>query len=240
MDKRVLVNMEGVHAMASDDVSSNQIILHPMTQPPTPPNDKTPWITITVAGATAGVVVAAITYATTSTTTSAMASATGFTIDMVGELLSAGVTYVMGYVAGYTVKFASKTAAKTAEETMKQSGMITAAVLSSAAGAVTALSITIGTRMVEYSIQYGGKMTNDLAIQLSEAYLRFRASRSTFETTGNAYELLDDEWVMIAPSPVLRGIEDDIHSFTTPAHRPFSSESNVVMEIEPLSLDEKQ
>jgi hypothetical protein len=225
--------------MATDDVSSNQIILHPMHNPPAP-SDKTPWITITVAGATAGVVVAAITYATTSTTTSAMASATGFTIDMLGELLSAGVTYVMGYVAGYTVKFASKSAAKTAEETMKHSGMITAAVLSSAAGAATALSITIGTRMVEYSIQYGGKMTKELAVQLSEAYLRFRASRTTFETTGNAYELLDDEWVMIAPSPVLSGINDDIHSFATPAYRPFSSESNAVVEMEPLTLDEKE
>jgi hypothetical protein len=218
------------------DVSANQIILHPMHNPPAP-TDKTPWITITVAGATAGVVVAAITYATTSTTTSAMASATGFTIDMLGELISAGVTYVMGYVAGYTVKFASKTAAKTAEETMKHSGMITAAVLSSAAGAATALSITIGTRLVEYSVQYGGKMSKELAVQLSEAYLRFRASRSSFETTGNVCELLDDEWVMVVPSPALHPVDDEVHTFATPANRPFSSDSRSAVDMEPLTLD---
>jgi hypothetical protein len=216
----------------ADDSSNNALVLYEPNKEPS--SESSSWITITVAGATAGVVVAAITYATTSTTTNAMASTAGFTLDILGDAISAGVTYFMGYVPGYAVKFAAKSAAKTTEDTIKHTGMIASAVISSAAGAATALSITIGTRLVECSVEYGGKISRELAIQLSEAYLRYRASRSTFEESGNACELVDDDWIMVSRDRSV-SYESLPSTFATPVHMP-SNSANLV--FEPLILTE--
>lgn len=217
--------------LSSNTLTANAIVLY---EPTKQPSEQKPWITITVAGATAGVVVAAITYATTSTTTNAMASTAGFTLDILGDAISAGVTYFMGYVPGYAVKFAAKSAAKTTEDTIKHTGMIASAVISSAAGAATALSITIGTRLVECSIEYGGKISRELAEQLSEAYLRYRASRSTFEESGDICELVDNDWLIVSTqsTPVSS-------TFATPIHMPNTdTDTHINTVIEPLILNE--
>jgi hypothetical protein len=223
--------------MAEDlaDTTHNAIILY---EPNKRPSEPSPWITITVAGATAGVVVAAITYATTSTTTNAMATTAGFTLDILGDAISAGVTYFMGYVPGYAVKFATKSAAKTTEDTIKHTGMIASAVISSAAGAATAVSITIGTRLVECSIEYGGKISRELALQLSEAYLRYRASRSSFEESGNVCELVDNDWIILSrdSSNTPDSTQTTISStFATPIHMP-NANTNANIMFEPLIL----
>lgn len=167
--------------------------------PPSPlklPQPK-PWISITVGGATAGVIVAALTFTATSTAANAVATSTGFAIDIIGSAVSVGTTYFMGSVAGCSVKLASKVASKTTEQALTHSGLITAGIMSTVACAATALTVTAGTRLIQYSIEYGGKISHEVAIQISEAYLKYKATNSKFNETGDLEELVDDDWMLI-------------------------------------------
>ena len=160
--------------------------------------DKRPWITITVAGTTVGLIVAAATYAATAATTSAAATTTGFTVEMLGELAGLGATSLLGPAAGLSVKVVSRGFAKTSEAALRQSGQLTAAAAAAVAGATTALSITVGTRIIEYSVEYGGVMSREIAAKFSEAYLMFKARHSQqFLDSGDITALEDDDWVLV-------------------------------------------
>lgn len=159
--------------------------------------DKKSWVTITVAGATAGVIVAALTFSAACTASNAVASTTGFTVDIVGEAASIGTSYFIGPAAGYSVKLATKVAAHATKETMTYSGIVAAGTLSTVVGTVTALTITAGTRLVEYSIEYGGKMSKEVALRVSEAYLHYKTSQSAFIETGDLGESVEDDWILL-------------------------------------------
>ncbi len=161
-------------------------------------NEVKPWITITVAGATAGVMVSALAYSATYHAGSAAATTTGFVMDAAGEVLGLGAKALFGDVAGVTVKVMSKGAAKTSEETLRTGSYVSAAVVSAVAGAATALTITLGTRVVEYSIEYGGKISREMAQKFSEMYLTYKAGHSEFLETGDIAQLEDGDWVLIA------------------------------------------
>jgi hypothetical protein len=161
-------------------------------------DDNKAWIKISVSGATAGAIMAAITFATTTTAAGVLATSSGFSIEMLGEAVGMGANYFMGSASGYTAKIVTKAFAKTTEETMKSSGLVTAGVISSVAGAVTALSVTAGEHMLNYSIEYGGKLSKDIAIRLSEAYLKYKMKHTNFLDTGDLSELeMDDEWILV-------------------------------------------
>ena len=155
------------------------------------------WISITVKGASAGVVVAAVTYAATAHLASAAATSTGFTMDMLGEAAGLGTKFLLGDAAGLAVRIVTKGAAKTSEASIKHTGTLAAAATAAVAGATTALTITLGTRIVEYSIEYGGKISQDIAKRFSEAYLMYKAGHTDFVETGNIQELIDNEWIII-------------------------------------------
>jgi hypothetical protein len=161
-------------------------------------NDNKAWITISVAGATAGAIVAAITFATTTTATGVLATSSGFSIEMLGEAVGMGANYFVGPASGYTAKVVTKAFAKSTEQTMKTSGLVTAGVISSVAGAVTALSVTAGEHMLNYSIEYGGKISKEIAIKLSEAYLKYKMKHTNFLDTGDLSEFeMENEWILI-------------------------------------------
>jgi hypothetical protein len=159
------------------------------------------WITITVAGATAGIIVGAVTFSAANSATKIVSSGSKLTMDAIGEVAGLGTTYLVGPVAGHAVRLATKAAAKTTEQSIEYSGLITAGVLSAAAGAVTALSITAGTKLIEYSIEYGGKISREVAIKLSEAYLKFKAAHSSYNETDDIGVLIEEDWVYLAEPP---------------------------------------
>jgi len=162
------------------------------------PSPEKPWITISVAGATAGAIVAAITFAATNTATSALATGSGFTIEALGEAAGMGTAYFMGPAAGYSVKIVSKAFSKTAENSVRQTGLVTSGIISAVAGAVTSLSITAGTHIVNYSIEYGGKISKEVAIKISESYLKYKMQTMQFKEKDVTTELLlENDWVLL-------------------------------------------
>jgi hypothetical protein len=160
-------------------------------------SSKLPWIQITVAGMTAGVVVAAVTYAAAENSSHALATATGATINLAGRLAGLGADYIGGNVLGTTVRIVSSAAAETTKQSIITSGRLGSAAVAATAGAVTALTITVGTRLVKYTIEYGGQLTRETALRLSEMYLKYKSVQSGFVESGNINDLNADQWVIV-------------------------------------------
>jgi hypothetical protein len=179
--------------MASDsDITSTM-----MTAPPDNDTTKSSWIKITVAGMTAGVVVAAVTFAAAENSSHALATATGATINLAGRLAGIGADYVGGNVLGTTVRIVSSAAAESTKQTIITSGRLGSAAVAATAGAVAALTITVGTRLVQYTVEYGGQLTRETALRLSEMYLKYKSVQSGFVESGNINDLNADQWVIV-------------------------------------------
>lgn len=155
------------------------------------------WLKITVAGTTAGLAVAAATYAATNMAARTAATTTGLTLDVLGDVAAYGTKALFGDLAALSVKVVSKTVAKTSEESIRYGGTLSAAAVAAAAGAATALTVTVGTHVVSYSIEYGGKLSREMAQRFSEAYLQYKARHSQFVESGNVQALEDGEWVVL-------------------------------------------
>jgi len=152
------------------------------------------WINITVGGAAAGGAVAALTYATTLASTKTLATGTSISFNVLGEIAGYGASYFYGNAAAMSVRIMAHTAGKASEEAIRNSGYLAAAGAATVAGALTALSITVGTKAIEYSVQYGGKITKEMAQKISEAYLKYRLQEAKeVELT----EINDQDWVIL-------------------------------------------
>lgn len=196
-------------------------------------DEQTPWIKITVGGMTAGVAVAAFTYAAAEHSSYALATATGTGINLAGKLVGIGTDYFAGSVAGTSVRIVSSAAAETTKQTMISSGHIGSAILAATAGAVTALTITLGTRIVEYTIEYGGQLTREAAVRLSEMYLKYKSVQSGFVESGNICDLNFDQWVIVG-DPKLSDDDnrygdagDNVSEFSSSLSDPKGSEENI-------------
>ena len=154
-----------------------------------PKSEETSWLTITVAGAIAGVNVASYTYVAGHTASGIVSKTTGITMNILGTIACVGTRMFFGDTASHTVKIISDSIALTSETNVRNSGMITSGIIAAGAGAVTALSVTIGTRIVEYSVSYGGKISKEIALKLAEAYLQYKLSYDTPD--------MDDKWLVI-------------------------------------------
>ena len=174
-------------------VSSIMTVVVP---PIDPKNDKS-WIRITLTGSSAGDAVADMTFKATAKSAGALATGVGFTMEMLGSVASFGAKYLRGESAASSVRVVTQSAARTTEESVAQTGIATAGVAAAVAGATTALTLTAGTRLIEYSVEYGGKITRDMAEKFSEMYLQYRAMHTGFMVTGDVNQLIDSEWVMI-------------------------------------------
>lgn len=157
--------------------------------------DQKAWIKISTVATTAGMIAAAVTYAATARATSAAATASGLTVDAIAAAASAGARLAFGEVAGGAVRMVGSAASKTAEESVRQGGIVGAAIASAAAGAATALTVTIGGHAIEYTMEYGGKISRELAEKFSELYIKYRIERSP------AIEAIE---------PTILEIEDDV------------------------------
>ncbi len=159
--------------------------------------DSASWITITVGGAAAGATVAALTYSSTLASSRALAVGSSVSMNVLGELAGYGVTYFSNPAAGMTVRIMAHTAGLSSEEIIRNSGYLAAAGAASVAGALTALTITVGTRALEYSIEYGGKLSKEVAHRISEAYLKYKLDHTQFSEYNSLKEIDDDDWVVL-------------------------------------------
>jgi hypothetical protein len=143
-----------------------------------------PWITISVLGTTIGTTVASMTFVAAHTSSKALATGANYGITFLGEVASMGATAWLGQGAGISVRMFSKTAAYTTDEVIQKAGFVTAGVAAAVAGATTALSISVGERVIHYSVEHGGAIGKELAEKIAEAYLLYRGHKE-----------IDQEWI---------------------------------------------
>lgn len=169
-------------------------------------DEKQSWIKITVGGMTAGVVVAAVAYAAAENSSHAIAAATGTGIQLAGQLVGIGADFIGGKTLGATVRIVSSAAAETTKHSIITSGRLGSAAMAATAGAVTALTVTLGTRLIECTIEYGGQLTREAAVKLSEMYLKYKSVQSGFVESGNITDLNSDQWVFVSDPTI---VDDD-------------------------------
>ena len=170
------------------------------------------WIKISVAASTAGAIAAALTYTAASKATGAAAIASGLTVSTIGELASYGAKALVGEGAAVAVRLVTAAASRTTEETVRQGGIISAAVAGAAAGAAAALTVTVGGHVVKYSVEYGGKISSEMAQKFSEMYLMYKLGNNQPDLHGNL--VVSDttgDWLLLEesslnPEPVLKKI----------------------------------
>jgi hypothetical protein len=170
------------------------------------------WIKISVAASTAGAIAAALTYTATSKATGAAAIASGLTVSTIGELASYGAKALVGEGAAIAVRLVTAAASKTTEETVRSGGILSAAVAGAAAGAAAALTVTVGGHVIKYSVEYGGKISSEMAQKFSEMYLMYKLGNNQNEINGNL--VVSDttgEWVLLEESS-LNPIESSVLS----------------------------
>jgi len=142
------------------------------------------WIRITATAAAAGTVASVLTYALVSHSTSAVASGTGILVDTAGAVASAGTRYWFGDGTAMAVRIFGRIASTTSETSVRAGGAYTALFAAAAVGGTTALTISLGTQLVEATIEYGGALTQAAAQKISEAYLRIKAGQQQQQQQG--------------------------------------------------------
>ena len=144
---------------------------------------------ITIEGLAAGATAGAIAYTVTSLTSDAVAKTANYTIKGIGMAAAAGTKYWMGPIPSATVRIACELAANRSEKTIQTGGLLTSMAVAGAVGAATALTVTIGSHLVRYTIQYSQVLSKEMAIKLSELYIR--------QVSGVSTCCPEDEWELI-------------------------------------------
>jgi len=146
---------------------------------------------ITIEGMAAGATAGAIAYTLTSLSTDAVAKTANYTIKGVGLLAAVGTNYWMGPIPSKTLTIACEIAAKQSEDTIQKGGLVISAAVAGAVGVATALTVTIGSHLVRYTIQYSKVLSKEAAIKLSELYIRQISGVSTC-CPEDDWELIED------------------------------------------------
>ena len=164
----------------------------------TPPlHPKNSWLTITLTGMTIGMTLAATTYTVGSLSTNTASNATGLALDALDDILSIGTDALLGPISAISVKLASRIASTTAKESVQTGGTLATTILAGVVGAAAALTISIGSHVFYYTIDYGGQLTSELAQKIAEIYLIYKAK--CLQQTGFSTILSDEDWILLEP-----------------------------------------
>lgn len=162
----------------------------------TDPSDNS-WLHITAPAAVAGTVASVLTYTLLIHTSSAAASGTGFLVDSAGAAVSAGTRIMLGDIPATTVRILGRIWSAATESAVRAGGSYTALAAAAAVGGTTAITVSLGTRLVNATIKYGGALTKTAAEKIGETYLRLKAStRVHTDSSGQEMMCTDyDDWI---------------------------------------------
>ena len=144
---------------------------------------------ITIEGMAAGVTAGAIAHSLTVLTSDIVAKTAKYTMKGIGMAAAAGTKYWMGSIPSATVSIACELAANRSEETIQHGGLLTSMAVAGAVGAATALTVTIGSHLVRYTIHYSKVLSKEVAIKLAELYIR--------QISGVSTCCPEDEWELV-------------------------------------------
>jgi hypothetical protein len=156
------------------------------------------WLHITTAAATAGTVASVLTYTLLLHSSSAVATGTGVLVDTVGAVAATGTRLLFGDVPATTVRILGRVWSTASETAVRTGGCYTSLAVAAAVGGTTAVTVSLGSRLVDVTIKYGGALTKAAAEKIATAYLQFKASGNPIDKeTGIISEEDEDGWIVM-------------------------------------------
>jgi len=205
------------------------------------------WLHITAPAAAAGTVASVLTYTLLLHSSSAVATGTSILVDSLGAVAAAGTRLLFGDVPATTVRILGRVWSAASETAVRTGGSYTSLAVAAAVGGTTALTVSLGSRLVDVTIKYGGALTRAAAEKIATAYLQFKASGDQKAEMDECTILDEDEggWIVMGSSSqqiagkelsdLVQGVDQTVPQFDFHGKK---EETNVE---EPLSklIDEK-
>ena len=149
------------------------------------------WLHITAPAAAAGTVASVVTYTLLVQGTGVAATGTGWLVDGAGMVAAVGTRWFAGDVPAMSVRILGRVLSEGTAASIRSGGQWTSLGLAAAVGGTTALTVSLGTRLVEATVEYGGALTKAAAAKIAEAYLRLK--QGTCDVSGTELNLIENE-----------------------------------------------
>ena len=154
--------------------------------------------------AAAGTVASVLTYTLLIQTTGGIATGTGWLLDGAGAVAAEGARLVGGDVPATSVRILGRVLSEGAAASLRSGGQWTSLGVAAAVGGTTAISVTLGSRLVEATVEYGGALTKAAAARIADAYLRFK--QEPLDISGSpsipvVTETDEGEWILMDVAP---------------------------------------
>jgi hypothetical protein len=146
------------------------------------------WIRITAGAVAAGTTAAAITYSIMSVSSKTAATSTGVLVDTAGFLVAEGARYFWGDIPATTVRIVGRMCSVSSEESVRYGGSMAALATAAVVGGTTAITVTVGTQLMYYTIEYGGALTKSAATAIAEAYLDYKGKHGSIIQSATPFE----------------------------------------------------
>jgi hypothetical protein len=172
-------------------------------------NSRESWLHITAPAAAVGTVASVLTYTLLIHSSAVAASGTGLLVDSAGAIAAAGTRYFVGDVPAATVRVLGRVWSTASETAVRTGGSYTALAVAAAVGGTTALTVSLGSRIAEVTVEYGSSLSKTAATKIAEAYLRFKDSG--IQPANAEYIITDSEegeWILMDVSGQSLKIEE--------------------------------
>jgi len=160
------------------------------------------WLHITAPAAAAGTVASVVTYTLLIQGTGAAATGTGWLVDGAGMVAAAGTRLIAGDVPAMSVRILGRVLSEGAAASIRSGGLWTSLGLAAAVGGTTAVTVSLGSQLVEATVEYGGALTKAAADRVAEAYLRLK--QGPCDVSGSELNLIENkegDWIIMDVSP---------------------------------------
>jgi hypothetical protein len=155
------------------------------------------YIHVSVLGTVTGITVSAFTYSAMMSALQNTALGTDLFCGIIGDIFKVGTTYLCGDIAGRSVKLIIKHIGHTSKKTIDTNSHIVAGVTALTAGTLAMATVVIGEYIIYYGIEYGGKITNEVAGFVSESAAKLT---NKLALKLHSHErLISDDWQLIGP-----------------------------------------
>jgi hypothetical protein len=160
----------------------------------------TGWLHISAEGLAAGVTASAITYTLVSLTSSAAAVGTGLLVDSLGSAAATATRYFWGDIPAMTLRVLCRVGSSNSEDALRRGGDLTATAAAVLVGGTTAITVTVGSRLIHATVKYGGTLTQEVAALTAKAFLTGQGAfeKQKEEPYESVWKDADDEsWAIL-------------------------------------------
>jgi len=157
------------------------------------------WLHITAPAAAAGTVASVVTYTLLIQGTGAAATGTGWLVDGAGAAAAAGIRLIAGDVPAMSMRILGRVCSEGAAASIRSGGLWTSLGLAAAVGGTTAVTVSLGSQLVEATVEYGGALTKTVASRVAEAYLRFKQDPGSISDSSGMelIERQEGDWIIM-------------------------------------------